>query len=230
MSRIRQSAAKRSSSATMLFRALSPEIREDLASHLPIRSFADGQIIQLRGDVADGIWLIEEGSVSLGQFAGDGDFRGLALLGPGDSYGELAVLGGRPKVVDAVARGEVRLKAIPRHAYEAALASDPAVVRMVLGAIARQFQETLNLLAGFRRGSTASRMAALLANLSGGTPGLVAITQQELGDLLGVSRASALSALAELEREGLARRGYGKLEIVDPAGLRALSIAGRASG
>ena len=46
-----------------------------------LREFADGQIIQQRGQVADGFWLIEEGAVMVGQFGRDGDFRAVALLG-----------------------------------------------------------------------------------------------------------------------------------------------------
>ena len=88
----------------MLFSALPPDMRSELRINASSRTFSDGQMIQQRGDEADGFWLVETGSVAVGQFLIDGEFRAVGLLGPGDSYGELALFSGRPRVVDAVAR------------------------------------------------------------------------------------------------------------------------------
>lgn len=208
----------------MLFDALPVAVRAALRDAAPTRRFGDGQIIQHKGQAAEGFWLIEEGAVSVGQFTAEGDFRGVALLGPGDSYGELAVLSGRPRIVDAVARGEARLRHIGTGAFERALAADPATMRALLGAMAAQLQETLDLLAGFRRGSNAARAAGLIANLAGGGAGEVMVTQQEIADLLGVTRATANGALAMLEAKGLIARGYGMIAVPDPARLRLASL------
>lgn len=66
----------------MLFEALPAPVRAALAHQAPQRAFADGQIIQQKGEEADGFWLIEHGAVSVGQFTPGGEFRGVALLGP----------------------------------------------------------------------------------------------------------------------------------------------------
>lgn len=109
-------------------------------------------------------------------------------------------------------------------AFERALAADPAAMRAVLGAMSAQLQETLDLLAGFRRGSTAARAASLIANLTGGEARSVSVTQQEIADLLGVTRATANAALGELEAAGLIRRGYGTVRALDPPRLRSHSF------
>jgi CRP-like cAMP-binding protein len=44
-------------------------------------------------------------------------------------------------------------------------------------------------------------------------------TQAALADTIGVTRVSVANTLAELEREGLVRRGYGAIEIPDVKGL-----------
>ena len=80
----------------MLFETLDTALQAHLIKGSTEREFGDGQIIQQRGDVADGFWLIQQGAVTVGQFLPDGEFRAVALLGPGDSYGELAVFSGRP--------------------------------------------------------------------------------------------------------------------------------------
>lgn len=201
----------------MLFDALDKALQAHLLRNAADRTFDDGQIIQQRGDVADGFWLIEKGSVMVGQFLPDGDFRAVALLGPGDSYGELAVFSGKPRVVDAVSRGPSELRLIAAKPFLQALGNYPASTRALLGALAEQLQDTLGLLAGMRRGTNPARMAGLLANLAGESPGKasVAITQQELADLLGVTRATANAALRELQDRRLLTRSYGGITIPD---------------
>ena len=94
----------------------------------------------------------------------------------------------------------------------------------MLGALSEQLQDSLDQLAGLRRGSTPARLAGLLANLVG-EGGVTRITQQELAELLGVTRATANAALRTLEDAGIIERGYGAIRVSDPEGLvsRALS-------
>lgn len=207
----------------MLFEALDPALQAHLVRTAPLRHFADGQIIQQRGDRADEFWLIESGAVMVGQFLPDGDFRAVARLGPGDSYGELAVFSGKPRIVDAVSRGQSSLRLIAARPFLSALGNYPASTRALLGALSEQLQDTLGLLAGLRRGTNPARMAGLLGTMAGDSRE-VGATQQELAELLGVTRATANAALKELERRGLVARGYGKLHLRDPDGLRLLAM------
>lgn len=194
-------------------------LQQTLRAAAPVRAFAAGQIIQQRGDRPEGFWLIDSGAVTVGQFLPDGDFRAIALLGPGDSYGELALLSGRTRVVDAVARSAASLRWISGSRFEAAMAADPAAMRVLMGALAEELQEMIELVAGHRGGNGQARVAGLLVNLSSVSP-VVEIGQQELGELAGITRATANAALKELEMRGLIKRGYRKLEVLDRQGLR----------
>lgn len=200
----------------MLFSALDTALQAHLIRTSRERSFADGQIIQQRGDPADGFWLIEQGAVRVGQFLPDGEFRAVALLGAGDSYGELAVFSGKPRIVDAVSRGESRLRLIAARPFLEALGNYPASTKALLGALSEQLQDTLSILAGLRHGTNPARLAGLLATMAGEEhSGTVTITQQELADLLGVTRATTNAALKDLQRRGLVERGYGTIRIPD---------------
>lgn len=201
----------------MLFETLDTALQAHLIRGAALRTFSDGQIIQQRGDAADGFWLIEMGSVTLGQFLPDGDFRAVALLGPGDSYGELAVFSGKPRVVDAVSRGPSQLRLIAARPFLQVLDNYPASTRALLSALSEQLQNTLNLLAGMRRGSNPARMAELLANLAGDNSrsARIGITQQELADLLGITRVTANAALRELQNRKLVKRSYRSIGIPD---------------
>lgn len=205
---------RRTVTTPMLFSALEEELKERLIAASPPRSYSDGQFIQQRGTRPDGFWLIEEGNVRIGQHLEDGEFRAMAVLGPGDSYGELAVFAGTPRVVDAVSRGRSKVRFIAGGPFLTELTHYPASTRAMLGALSAQLQDTLDQLAGLRRGTNPARLAGLLANLSG-DDGVTQVTQQELAELLGVTRATANAALRLLEQGGAIARGYGLIEILD---------------
>ncbi|WP_095012137.1 Crp/Fnr family transcriptional regulator [Tsuneonella mangrovi] len=216
----------RSLLAAMMFEALAPDIQVQLRAGSPSQLFSDGQLIHQRGTESEGFCLIEEGTVSVGQFLRSGEFRSVALLGPGDSYGELAILANRPRIVDSLARGPARVRFIGSALFERVLAENPSAMRALLGGMAAQLQETLDLLAGMRSGTSFARTAGLLANLAGGgsEPRTVGVTQQEIADLLGVTRATANAALKTLEAQGLIARSYGVIEVFEPARLTLLAM------
>ena len=202
----------------MLFAALEPELQDRLRATSPMRHYDDGQFLQYRGDRADGFWLIEEGTVRVGRYLPDGEFRAVALLGPGDSYGELALFAATPRVVDALSRGRSEVRFIEGGAFLRALEDFPVSSRALLGALSHQLQDTLTLLAGLRRGTNPVRLAGLLVNMAR-EGAQVAVTQQEIAELLGVTRATANAALRDLERRGLVERGYGSVTVRDAEGL-----------
>lgn len=218
---------QRSLTTPMLFSALGEELQGELRREAHTRHYAEGSIIQQRGEEARGFWLIESGSVAVGQFLLDGEFRAAALLGAGDSWGELAMFANRPRVVDALARAPSDVAFIRADRFEALLAREPQVMRDLLGTLSAQLQEMLDLVAGIRKGTAKPRIAGLLANFAGtgDPPRDVAITQQELGELLGLSRATINAGLRELESDGCLMRTYGKIIVIDPAMLRLFALA-----
>ena len=205
----------------MLFSALPDGAQADLRRDAVPRTFAAGQLIQQRGDDPAGFWLIESGTVAIGQYLASGEFRGVALLRAGDSWGELALFARRPRVVDAVARTACVALHVPATRFEAALAANPAAMRTLLGALSQQLQETLEVVAAIRRGSARTRIAGLLLTLhdSGEGSGPISISQQELGELLGLTRVSVNAGLRHFEACGMVRRGYRAIEVIDRAGL-----------
>lgn len=212
----------------MLFATLPEEQRAALVAAAPARPFAEGAIIQQRGEEAGGFYLIESGSVTVGQFLASGDFRSFALFGPGDSWGELAMFARRPRVVDAIARAPSLVRFIPTATLDRVLAGNPQVMRELLGALSSQLQEVLDVMAGIRRGSARPRVAAILATLTrdANTTANIAITQQELAELLGLTRATVNSVLGELEGAGIIARGYGTIRVLDRAALDERALDG----
>ncbi len=210
-----------------MFATLPETLKEQLSASAPERSFDAGQIIQQRGEKATGFWLIAAGSVAVGQYLRDGEFRAVAVLGPGDSWGELAMFADRPRVVDAVARSACRLRFIRDAAFEAALEENPKAMRSLLGALSVQLQEVLDITTGIRSGSAAPRVAGLLVSLarSNEEATTIRVSQSELAELLGLSRMTVNTALREYEAQEFVRRRYGGIDVLDLKGLELAASA-----
>jgi len=92
-----------------------------------------GQVLALAGDHASGMFIILEGEAMVELRAATYD------LGPGDFFGELALLvPGATRVARVRAKGLVRCLAVPRDEFLALLDSEPALVRALLDEIARR--------------------------------------------------------------------------------------------
>ena len=213
----------RSIVAPTLFGDLGEQARRNLLERAPLRSFGDQQIMQQQGDIARGFWVIESGTVKIGMYKPDGEFRLLVLLGKGDSYGELALFAKTPRAVDAVADGTVTARWIDAAAFERAIGEDPDVLRKMVATLSIQLQETLNLLSALGAGSAHARIAATLLNLGRQLPSarLINLGHQELGELTGLTRVTVNKSLKRLEQLGAVRRHYRKLELID---LHVLSV------
>ena len=195
--------------------ALPERVRRDLLARGQTRSFARGQIIQQRGDAAREFWYIESGSVQIGRYGVDGRLTLFALIGAGDTFGELAFMGEFPRSVDAIAGTGCTLIRIGDSELQSLMDSDPAVTRLLLKTMALTVQEAFNLIESSRSLSVPQRLAQALLQLCGdqGDGTEIKVTQQDLADLVGVSRVSLGKAVRHLEDLGAIRPSYGSITI-----------------
>lgn len=113
-----------------LVRSLPPEEMEDvLVCVQPVR-FSAGETIFKKGDKGDALYLIEEGTVKI---TTGSDKRGkiLAELGPGDSFGEMALLLGAPRSAAAVTSVDTSLLRIDKEHFDELLERSPGLRRAV---------------------------------------------------------------------------------------------------
>ncbi|MCW0197010.1 Crp/Fnr family transcriptional regulator [Sphingopyxis sp.] len=194
---------------------LSPAERDRLTAMAPARRFADGQFVQQQGDPGDAFWAVVEGHVLGGRFAEDGGFTAFAVLGPGDLFGELAFFTGVPRQADVIARGPARLVAIDRPLLRRLMATDIGWAELLLRSLGRQLAGALDIIDAERRLGSADRLLRLLRMMAadGGDGTTVHATQQQLADLLGVSRVTLGAALRDLTARGLVETGYGRIKL-----------------
>jgi signal transduction histidine kinase len=108
-----------------LFNGLSDEEIVALKSIAQTVVFRRGQFVFREKDTGDGLYVIGEGRVHISATVGEGETKVLSRLGPGDFFGEMAVVDNEPRSASATAEEDATLFFIPRDAMLRMLESLP---------------------------------------------------------------------------------------------------------
>jgi CRP-like cAMP-binding protein len=213
----RMAAPHRSTAVPGFVASLPPELREKLISSGKRKFYRKDQVIHQRGDAAREFWIVETGSVQIGRFRADGRFVLFVRAGPGDSFGEHASLGEMPRMVDSIAGSDTTLIEVSESELMALLSSDGGAARVMLRTLTRINRIAFDLVEAERVLSGIDRVANTLAELCGtdNPDHTIQIKQQELADMIGLSRVALGRSLRKLEDQRLIRRGYGRITITD---------------
>lgn len=196
-------------------------------------TFTAGEMIVTGGQTHERVYRLTEGWVSRVRTLPDGRAQGIVVFLPGDLFAVKALYFTRQP--DAIlASSKARAQAIGYEALGAAAKADPEIALRLLWQLMEDERRLHNHVVMLGAGSARERMAALLLDLrgrlvlSGGlspqaqrftTP----FTQEELGDMVGLSTIHVNRVLRELREAGLATVRRGRVQIDDPEGLAKLS-------
>ena len=198
-----------------LFAALDDEAAKALQAMMTRVEVPRGEAVFHEGDPGDRLYVIVEGKIKLGRASGDGRENLLAVLGPGEMFGELSLFDPGPRNAAGTAVADTVLIGMGSDDLDTWLRGRPEVARHLLRALARRLRRTNEALADLVFSDVPGRVAKALLDLSErfGRPtddGLrVAhdLTQEELAQLVGASRETVNKALADF-----ASRGWLRLE------------------
>jgi CRP/FNR family transcriptional regulator, cyclic AMP receptor protein len=186
------------------------------------RSFPAGTRVFHEGDRSDACYIVREGSFRVTREHSDGRAITLATLGPGEVFGELAMLDGDLRSASAESLTEGELLALPAVDVKALLARHPEISVKLVAALVRRLRAANERISRQSFQTVPSRVAGVLSQLAsestGGESGEVTIrmNQADLAQLAGTSRESVSRFLADLERSGVVRSGRGRVTILDP--------------
>ena len=208
--------------------ALTDEDRRELSAAARRRRFPRGQTVFHKDEPGETLFIIDRGSVRIYLPSPQGADLTLAVLGPGDFFGDLALLDGGPRSASAVALEDTDTLALDRADFTALLRSRPQSAMAVLAAIARRLRETDEMAADLAFLDVAGRLAKKLLELAASqgvrrADGLLldlAVTQEGLANMLGVTRESVNRQLSVFRREGIIASDGRRFLIQDAEALR----------
>ena len=217
-----------------LFAGLPPAELERFGGLTRARDYTRGEVIFLEGDAGTSLCVIATGRVKIVLTGIDGREVVLNVYGPGEFFGEFALLDGEPRSADAVAQEPSRVFTLQRSDFLTFLESHPRAVATLLAVLSRRLRHTTRVVQDATFRDVPARLARVILDLADahGRPAAAGIlvdarlTQTELAQMVGASRETVNKVLRSFERGGVLHFDRGGITIGKPDRLRARAEAG----
>ena len=199
---------------------LPPEDVRQLLSIARRRTFARGEVVFHRDDPADSLHLVVRGRFGARVLTPLGDSVLVDVLGPGQSFGELALLtdARRSATVEALEAGETR--SVFRDDFAVLQRQHSGVKDVLLRLLAEQLRRSTDRVVEAHYVDAETRVRRRLVELASAYDGgVVPLKQEDIAALAGTSRATVNRVLREEERHGAVALARGRTTVV---GLEAL--------
>lgn len=192
-----------------LFASLSEEDRANLATMLRRKSIEKGVFLFRQGDEGTALYIILQGRIEI-SVSRRMDKVTLAVLGRGEFLGEMALLDGLPRSADALALDDSLVFILNRKDFLSFLANNKNAANAIICSLSMRLRKTDDQLTEMCFLNLSARLAKKLVELvreqvpDGSDPQacILKISQQELGNILGVSRESINKELKILRDKG----------------------------
>ena len=223
----RESLIQKVREGSPLFAALSDEKLSQLLDIGRTTKVPAGQLLFRKGDDPDRFFVIVSGSAKANTPSTDGRSLVVRLFGPGDIFGEIAVLDGGARTADVATSEPCELLIFERTRFNRYLLEHPAMGIELLGVLARRLRHTTELLVDNVFLGVPVRLARVLIGLARSQSEIspherqitIELSQQEIADMAGTSRVSINKQLREWEELGLLEIKRRRLTILDIDGL-----------
>jgi CRP-like cAMP-binding protein len=207
-----------------LFQGLGAEERAELVTKAHIRRFAAGESIFHMGSPGSSMMAVLSGEVRISISSPEGKELLLAILQPGEVFGEIALLDGKERSADAKAHSACTLAILERREVLAFFERHPHAWPRIVEVLCDRFRENTQHVAEVALMHLPGRLAkALLRMDADRRTRSGALSQRELGNMVGAARETVNKCLNEWQRRGIIRIEDNAVAILDRAALEQLS-------
>jgi CRP-like cAMP-binding protein len=192
-----------------LFHRVGPADRERLTSVAWLRDYDRGDHVFHEGDPSDTFFVVVSGRVKVYKHGPDGHDVILEMFGPGGPLGAVATYESRPYPASASPVEPSTCLLIPRESFFELLERHPSLVRGLLGSLSLRLVELTTRLTELTGGRIESRFARLFLKLAdqlgqrrqAGVFIPLALTRQELADLIGTTIETAIRVMSRWHKD-----------------------------
>ena len=197
-----------------IFAGLGRQELEELAALASLKTFAQKETIFLEDDPGDALYILRTGAVKIFRVSADGREQILAVLHPGELFGEMAVLQGATRSAAAQALVESTVLVFPQAEFRRFLAQQPQGALQCIAVLCSRLRRANRSLELLLWGNVRQRLYAALGEMAD-KEDEIELTHQDLGALVGSSRETITRILLELQAFGCVSAGRGWLQITD---------------
>jgi CRP/FNR family cyclic AMP-dependent transcriptional regulator len=189
-----------------LFSCLDDDSLDGLSKVAVKKTFPSHTILLTEGDKTDSLYVICSGKVKVEISDEHGKEVILTMLGPGEYFGEMALLDGKPRSASVVTREPTEILIISRNDFRNILISNPDAVFNLLRGLLKRLREANEKIESLALMDVYGRVAKLFVQLAKPKgPKLVIgekLTHQEIANMIGSSREMVSRILKELVTGG----------------------------
>ena len=220
--------------ASPFFRPMSVAELDEIVAFASERRYPKGTFIFHKNDEGSSMMAVLAGRVRIGNVSLDGKEVMLNVIGPGEIFGEIALLDGKPRSADAVALEDTTLMVVERRHFLPFLLRNEGMVQRLLTVLCDRLRRTSLALEEIALFDLPARLAHVLAKLAedygrpiprengGGIRIDLKLSQRDLSTLVASSRESVNKQLRIWRASGAIDQRDGHLVVLKPQVLEAL--------
>lgn len=208
------------------FQAISEDELSYITAHSLLKVYGAGEVIFLEGEPAQGLWIVETGTVKIFKLNPDGGEHILHLRGEGTTFNDIGALDGGMNPANAAAlSADVNVWLVPAEVIAHVLTRNPQVAVNIIRLLAKRVRSLVGQIEDLALYSVIVRLARFLLkqaedpSLSG--PG---ITRTAIAAHINTTPQTVSVALRDLESAGAIEFDRHQIIIVDEAVLRSIAM------
>ena len=218
-----------------IFSDLDPEALDQLCRYAKHTTLKRGAAICSKGDPGNSLFAVVSGTVKISTSSADGRSAIFNLIGPGEIFGEVALLDGLARTADATANTNCEIFVIDRREFIPFVKSQPALAMKFIELLCMRLRWTSDQVEQVILQNLPGRLASALIRLTEKhklAPGgrTIAVTQQEISEMVGMTRESINKQLRAWAARNWVRLEHGAIVVLDAAPLQAIAEAGGTEG
>lgn len=196
-----------------------PDDLEMLSGMMVQRTYAPGELIFLEGEHASGVWFILSGQVKIVKVGGGGRIQALCIASAGKCFGTCPLFNQNGNPANAQALTEVTLLMLPQADLEHLMKSNVRLAWVLLKIYSQYLSQLARLSESLGSLSVGDRINDVLLTHADSQL-VVMLTHEKLAELAGTVREVVSRHLAELAEQQLVRLEFGRIQLLNPTGLR----------
>jgi CRP/FNR family transcriptional regulator, cyclic AMP receptor protein len=214
-----------------IFADLEPEAFEQLCRYAKHTTLKRGATLFSKGDPGHSLYAVISGTVKMSISSPDGRNAILNIVGPGETFGEIALLDGQARSTDAIANSNCELFVIDRRELIPFVKAQPALAMKFIELLCERLRSTSDQVEQIILQNLPGRLASALLRLSekhnSASQGrAIAITQQEISEMVGMTRESINKQLRAWASRDWVRLEHGAIVVLNAEVLRDMAEAG----
>jgi CRP-like cAMP-binding protein len=214
-----------------IFRDLDEAAFEQLCRYAKPATLKRGATIVSKGDPGNSLIAVISGTVKISISSPDGRNAILNLIGPGEIFGEVAVLDGHARTADAIANSNCEIFVIDRREFLPFVKSQPALAMKLIELLCARLRWTSDQVEEVILRDLPGRLASALIRLTERHKApqdsrTIAVTQQEISEMVGMSRESINKQLRAWASRNWVRLEHGAIVVLDIAPLQEIAGSG----